>query len=191
MSDVVTLLDDPSARLTAAFDTVAVRMRGLDFVNPALQVEAVGFAPWEDHWLGVLVTPWFINLTLLPRDPGRWQPLPLGEKRKYGFPAGIYEFIGATDAVVGEYQSCSLFSPVLEFEDHATARLVAQLAREALFDPQNAEAPDYPEGNLAPAAAPAAGPGPLAELGKGVAAPLSKRDFLRGRVLGPGREPPG
>ena len=28
------------------------RMRGLAFVNPALRVEAVGFAPWQGSWLG-------------------------------------------------------------------------------------------------------------------------------------------
>ena len=24
-------------------------------------------APWRDHWLGVLITPWFMNLVLMPR----------------------------------------------------------------------------------------------------------------------------
>ena len=81
-----------------------------------------------------MVTPWFMNLALLPRDRARWQPLTIGDKRKYAFPAGVYEFIGATDAAIGDYQMCSLFSPVQEFEDQATARLVADLAREALFD---------------------------------------------------------
>ncbi|MBK8687897.1 MAG: [NiFe]-hydrogenase assembly chaperone HybE [Betaproteobacteria bacterium] len=189
MSEDVALRDDPSSRLTEAFRAVAARMRGLGFVNPALEVEAVGFAPWEDCWLGVMLTPWFMNLALLPRDPARWQPLAVGEKRSYCFPAGVYEFIGAVDAIVGDYQMCSLFSPVLEFDDQATARRVAELAREALLDAQNAEPHDYPEANLAPAA-PAA-PGPLAGMQARVEAPMSKRDFLRGRVLGPGRESPG
>ena len=38
-----------------------VTMQGLAIVNPALEVEAVGFAPWQDHWLGVMVTPWFMS----------------------------------------------------------------------------------------------------------------------------------
>ena len=45
-------LPDPSPRLEAAFRAVAVRMEGLAFVNPALEVAAVGFAPWASHWLG-------------------------------------------------------------------------------------------------------------------------------------------
>ncbi len=67
MSEPLPDAGDPSARLVAAFEAAAVRMRGLPIVNPALAVEAVGFAPWEGHWLGVMVTPWFINLTLLLR----------------------------------------------------------------------------------------------------------------------------
>jgi len=176
------LLPDPSPRLTAAFREVAERMRGLAFVNPALEVEAVGFAPWQGHWLGVMVTPWFMNLVLLPHDRRRWQPLPVGGKRKLHFPAGVYEFIGAADAQVGEHQTCSLFSPVLEFEDQAAARLVAQLARQALLDGANAEVPEYPKADLSPAAgaaaAPAGEPGPKRA--------VSKRDFLRGRLAGGG-----
>jgi [NiFe] hydrogenase assembly HybE family chaperone len=139
MTEAPPLLPDPSARLAVVFQAVAERMRGLDFVNPALEVEAVAFGAWEDHWLGVMVTPWFMNLALLPRDRARWQPLKIGDKRKYAFPAGVYEFIGATDPAIGDFQMCSLFSPVKEFEDQATARLVATLAREALFDAANAE----------------------------------------------------
>ena len=164
-------LPDPSQRLNVAFREAAKRMPG-NLVNPALEVEAVGFAPWEGHWLGVMVTPWFMNLVLLPRVQSRWQSLRPGDKRKLLFPAGVYEFIGASDANVGEYQSCSLFSPMGQFESHAAARLVAQLARQALLDAANAEpAADAPDGHrdAAPAPAPEA---------------ISKRDFLRGRFAG-------
>lgn len=161
------LAPDPSERLTSAFAAIAERMQGLDFFNPALRVEAVAFAPWEAHWLGVMVTPWFINLMLVPREAASWVPLRQGETRRYRFPAGDYDFIGARDATIGEYQMCSLFSPALEFADHESARLVAQLAREALFDPANAEQPAAEPGS--PLLAPDA--------------PLSKRDFLRGRFL--------
>jgi len=198
MNDLASLLPDPSPRLEAAFRAVAQRMTGLGFVNPALSVEAVGFAPWNGHWLGVLITPWFMSLTLAPRDRAVWLPLAQGEKRGYAFPAGEYEFIGASDDAAGEFQQCSLFSPLLEFEDHATARLVAELAREALFDAGHAEVPQMPAANLSPAAesasAPrvdAAAPGPLAKLEKKLDAPLSKRNFLRGRFLAGDRDDRG
>jgi [NiFe] hydrogenase assembly HybE family chaperone len=177
MNDDAPFLSDPSPRLEAAFRAAATRLTGLDFLNPALAVEAVGFAPWGGHWLGVLVTPWFMNLMLAPGDISLWQPLAQGEKRSYAFPAGTYEFIGAFEETAGEYQLCSLFSPVLEFEDHATARCVARLAREALFDPRNAEDSEFPAANLPPDG------GPLARLEGTLATTMSKQDFLHGRFL--------
>jgi [NiFe] hydrogenase assembly HybE family chaperone len=151
-------------------------------------VEAVGFAPWDEHWLGVMLTPWFMNLTLLPRNARAWQPLAIGAKRRYTFPAGEYEFVGANDAAVGAYQVCSLFSPMHEFADQETARLVATLAREALFDAANAAVAEMPAAGLSPAADPPAAPGPLAQLEQRLDAPLSKRNFLRGRFLGADRD---
>jgi [NiFe] hydrogenase assembly HybE family chaperone len=158
-------------------------MRGLPIVNPALDVEAVGFALWEGRWFGVLLTPWCMNLVLCPDDPAAWLPLAAGAKRRYRFPAGEFEFVGASDAALGDYQVCSLFSPVHEFADQASARLVAALARDALFDPAHAELPAPPFDDTSPAAADAT-PGPLARLEATLAMPLSKREFLRARFPG-------
>lgn len=171
-----TLLPDPSLSLEQAFSAVAQRMQGLGFVNPALRVQAVGFEPWEGLWLGVMVTPWSINLMLLPRDPAAWHPVHAGQKRRYEFPAGRYDFIDAVDPIVGEYRMCSLFSPALEFEDHAAAVLVAKLARAAIFDSANAGSNDT-------TVADEPSPVPLARLEERANAPMSKRDFLRGRFL--------
>ncbi len=170
---------DPSPALAAAARTAAARMAGLSFVNPALAVEAVGFAPWNGHWLGVLLTPWSMNLVLAPRDRALWPDVAQGAKLRLRFPAGDYDFVGARDDEAGETLVCSLFSPVLEFEDQATARLVAELALEALFDPAHAEA-----ANGAPADA-----RPLAAIERSLDAPLSRRDLLRGRFKDGSREP--
>lgn len=151
--------ENPAPRLEAAFRAIAAeRMRGLPVVNEALEVEAVGFAPWDAHWLGVLVTPWCMNLVLLPRESARWASLPPGKKAAYRFPAGDYEFVAGHESAVGAYQACSLFSPMFEFADHAAARLTAQVALAALFDAGHADA-SHP-----PPAAP----------------PLTKRAFLGG-----------
>jgi len=174
MHDALWLGPDPSNALEATYRQVAeTRMHGLPFVNPVLAVEAVGFAPWEGRWLGVMVTPWFINLVQAPLDPAQWRSLGQGEKLRYRFPAGDYEFIGAIEPGVGEFQLCSLFSPVLEFEDQATARFVAERARAALLDAANSDAhvADSPR------------PGPVAQVRKALAGPMSRRDLLRGRFL--------
>jgi [NiFe] hydrogenase assembly HybE family chaperone len=181
---------DASTRLTSAFRAAAARMDGLAFVNPALEVEAVGFALWNGRWLGVMVTPWFMNLTLVRADPAAWRPLAVGAKRRYRFPAGDYEFIGAHDSAIGDYQVCSLFSPMQDFADHATARLVAELARAALFDPANAEVHEPSTTNRSPGDAEVP-PGPLARLETELGAPMSKRDFVRGRFLGGDRDDRG
>lgn len=164
-------LGAPPERLAAAFCAIhATRMRGLPFVNERLAVEAIGFRPWNGRWLGVLLTPWFMSLVLLPDDaPGaRWQALQPGACAAYEFPAGVFEFIGGREEAIGEFQSCSLFSPVFEFADQETARRAAEAALAALFDAQNRR--ERGVDSPAPAA-------------------VSKRDLLRGRWAGRGGWP--
>lgn len=177
---------DPSTGLVTAFRAAATRMRGLAFVNPNLDVAAIGFAPWSGHWLGVLLTPWFMNLVLAPREPDRWIDVAPGATRHYAFPAGDFEFIGARDDAVGVYQMCSLFSPVQEIADQETALLVAQLARDALFDAANAPAHAMPAGVLTPPAEPR-----HRALEEKLATPMSRRDLLRGRFVPPEHDPRG
>jgi [NiFe] hydrogenase assembly HybE family chaperone len=60
---------DPSPRLEAAFVRIQRdAMAGVPMLHPALRVQALGFARWEGHWLGALVTPWFLNLVLVPGE---------------------------------------------------------------------------------------------------------------------------
>jgi [NiFe] hydrogenase assembly HybE family chaperone len=143
MNDVT---DTPvaAARLEALFGAIHDRrMRGLPFVNEALRVEAVGFRRWEGRWLGVLITPWFMSLVLLPDESGRWDSVPVRETRRYAFPAGEFEFIGGFEPSFGEYQSCSLFSPVFEFLQHDVAQATAEAALAALLEPPR---PSRPQG---------------------------------------------
>lgn len=177
-------LPDPSNRLEAAFARVhAERMQGLAFVNPALRVEAVGFAPWRHYWLGVMLTPWAMNLLLAPREIDRWRSLPAGEKRRYVFPAGEFDFIGARDDAIGEYLICSLYSPVLEFADHATARETARIARTALFDAAHADEEPAPGATRRePAESSAAAAAPLAQLEAQLATPISRRNLVHGHL---------
>jgi [NiFe] hydrogenase assembly HybE family chaperone len=186
MPEAAALLPDPSSKLEDGYRAAHVRMRGLPFVNAALSVEAVAFAPWREHWLGVLVTPWCMNLVLAPRDRRAWTSLAIGGERRYAFPAGDYVFIGAGDEIAGEHQICSLFSPVQQFEDHDSARLVATLARAALLGPAHAAPRPTPDDGRAAASA-----GPLARIEADLAAPLSKRDFLRARFIGGDRDDRG
>lgn len=161
--------DDPSPLLEAAFRRIeAEAMADVPILNPALRVEAVGFRRWQGHWLGVLITPWFMNLVLAPGEAGRWQSVVAGERLLRKFPAGDFAFLGSEEPEVGEFQSCSLFSPMGRFASQAEAREVALVALEALqSDP----------------AASATAPGKKAFENPKQAAlerPMSKREFLAG-----------
>ena len=174
-------LPSPAAAVERRFaEILAGPMRDVPILNHALRVQAVGFRPWAAHWLGVLVTPWFMSLMLFPRERAACHPVGERETRQHVFPAGVFEFIGNRDAVLGDYQACSLFSPVFEFADHDTAVSTAQASLRALFDAASRLGSDVPEGAAAPPEPPPAPPG---------AAGLSKRDFLRGGVRQAPREP--
>jgi [NiFe] hydrogenase assembly HybE family chaperone len=105
----------------------ATRMQGVPVQNPALRVQAVGFAPQADidgeYLLGILVTPWFMNLVCLPLalPISGEAPLGVGQKAKRQIGSETFEFIGAHEDGVGAFTCCSLFSPMFEFVDHAAA----------------------------------------------------------------------
>lgn len=125
-------------RLTDVFARIqAERMDGVPILNPRLEVEVLGVREWNGHWLALLVTPWFINLLLLPSAPEpeqAWRALAPGASATHRFPAGPFGFIVGEEEGLGRYQMCSLFSPVIEFQDQAAARIAGRAALEALFD---------------------------------------------------------
>jgi len=138
--------DDPSAWLEAHYRAVyAERMADLPFVNAALQVEAVGFDRLRGDWLGVMVTPWFINLFLLNGGGELWGDIPAGQRRYLELPCGTLQFLADDDPVLGPYQYCPLIAPVSEVADMAVARQAAVDALATVFSrpaPPPAEAPE-------------------------------------------------
>ena len=146
------------ARLEAAFREIhTAQMRGMPIVNDALAVKAVGFRRHDERWLGALVTPWFLNLVLLPGEGDDWSDLVPGAKELVEFPSGRYEFVHANRKGVGAYKACSLFSPMFEFASMLQATETASAALVALFDPsiredgaQTAEIRRRREAELAP-----------------------------------------
>jgi len=126
---------EATKRLVADFSEVwHAKMRGMPIVNKALSVEAVGFRRHEGMLLGVLVSPWFMNLILLP-DGDDWSGLTPTTKEVIRFPSGNYEFLHNTREITGGYKACSLFSPMSEFASQKDACDVARAVMEALFDP--------------------------------------------------------
>src|SRR5450830_399688 len=127
-------MSNPATRLQAIFENIAAtRMIGVPILNPAIHVEAVGFHEWEGRWIGVLVTPWMINLVLMPGVEAPLEPLLQGENKTWRFPSGAYEFMGLNEPELGTCHICPLISPVAEFATHDDALAVAREVAESLF----------------------------------------------------------
>jgi [NiFe] hydrogenase assembly HybE family chaperone len=132
-----TPLPNPEASLARIFRRVAAEgMAGMPLGNPALEVEAVGFRQTENgHWLGVLITPWAVDLLLLPATSSSWPDKAAGETQCWRFPSGVYEFLAASHEELGSYHLCSLFSPPHQFTSQEAARQTAQAILSGLFIP--------------------------------------------------------
>ena len=113
------------------------KMRDVPIVNKLLHVQAVGFQMHEGRPLGVLISPWFMNLVQLPAEGEDWSALVPGAKEVIGFASGEYEFIHNVREMVGGYKACSLFSPMGEFRNQAQAVDVARAVMVALFQDEH------------------------------------------------------
>jgi len=123
-----------STDLAARFSDIhKQRMQGLPFINAQLEVEAIGFREFQDFEIGVLITPWFMNLILLPSADVRTS-IDQGHRINACFPSGDIEFTAAQDEELGLYFSAVLFSTVTDIPDHATARDLATEVMKGLFE---------------------------------------------------------
>ena len=176
------------------------RMEGVPVLNDRLKVKMIDFQQWKDYQLGILITPWFMNLILLPDLNTDGKPPKVGIKQTKVFPSGAYEFIVGFEDDLGFYLSCSLFSPMFEFEDQAAAELTAQEALLAIMDEDNVDAESQSRDTEIEQIW--AGEKPIPEkadslfteqdkvenvdrksLSDRIKEPTSRRDFLRGKVF--------
>ncbi|WP_432474063.1 [NiFe]-hydrogenase assembly chaperone HybE [Amphritea sp. HPY] len=132
-------------------DILHQQMEGVALVNQRLDVAAIGFrellndsvnradgVSFDDaEQIGVLLTPWFMNLMLLPGSSEQWTEQLAGTKTTRRLPSGRYEFIYGWDPVLGGYGMCALFSPMFEFDSQQQAVATADEVLHALFDQHN------------------------------------------------------
>lgn len=131
---------NPSARLREVFSRIqAERMADVPLLNPALTVETVGFRLWQDSWLGVLITPWSMNLLALA-GVTPFAPLGAHAVDSLTLPDGAVGFHGAFEPALGHYRQASLFSPMWQFANQDAARATAEEVMNLLFPA--APAPD-------------------------------------------------
>ena len=108
------------------------RMQGLPFVNDALEVEAVGFRDHDGHSIGVLISPWFMNLVLLP-GTDEWSDCVQGSIRRLEFPGEAIDFNVCHDEELGTYLTAVLFRTVADFPKQQTAVEIGQQVMKKLF----------------------------------------------------------
>jgi len=133
-------------------------MRDLPIYNEALGVEAVGFRRFNGTIVGVMVTPWFMNV-VMPPSAARDGP---AATMRIRFPAGDIEFTLSEVGQVGRIASCSLFSPMFQFADMAAARATAEAALAELMLPADSEE--------------------AVRRREPATAPIDRRNFLRGAL---------
>ncbi len=108
-------------------------MQGIPILNPAIKVQALGFQKFKGRLLGVLITPWLMNVVMLPREDEDWSEIKLGQKRPHTFPSGVRKFMLNEIDGIGVCQTHSLYSPMREFRSHEEALMVARKFLDSLM----------------------------------------------------------
>jgi len=129
MNNIVTSLVDRFRQIGTE------RIVGLPIYNDALHVEAIEFQPCAGGQIGVLVTPWFMNIMLLPDDTSAYQHQELGEKVKYQLVSGEHEFVIGEDEQVGRYLFRTVTSPTHCYKKQIAAVNSGSNALKALLTP--------------------------------------------------------
>ena len=135
------------AALRTLYEHVAAtRMADIPILHPRLAVHAEGFEaePGGRVALGVLLTPWFMNLVRLPLA-GDEPMAASGVTATRAVGGERLDFIGAFEEGFGRYEACSLFSPMFEFEDQAAAVATARAVLAELRKPPPPPPADAPQ----------------------------------------------
>ena len=113
--------------LIERFGQIDAEMRDLPIYNDKIAIEAIGFRPFgDDALLGVVLTPWFMNMIVLPINPAPMEMAEIGRVVSVELPAGQRSFTIGGDEAIGLYRFLSLQSPVLGFTLPGQARAAAQ-----------------------------------------------------------------
>ncbi|WP_405221429.1 [NiFe]-hydrogenase assembly chaperone HybE [Lentisalinibacter sediminis] len=129
-------------RLLTLYRATEPRMRDLPFYNDRLSIEAVGFRDWEGHRLGILITPWFMNLILLPGAEDDWSAVEQGDQSDWHLPSETVRFTANRSEADGQvFLAAPVFTNVIGVPDHEAAKNISdQVLKSLLAKPGSAEA---------------------------------------------------
>lgn len=200
------ILQAKVALLGTTFNTIyKERMNDIPIVNDDIKVHVVGFQQWQNSYLCIMITPWFMNLMLLPGETENWDDKHETTSESHTFPSGNYQFHVGFEPDIGKYQMCSLFSPMFDFADNAAAVETAEVAVKELMNIENIEQNDIDSAQIqaiwdgteehpdkiaareAAAKIKADAP-PRKPLKERINEPVSRRQLLRGALMLEGEE---
>jgi [NiFe] hydrogenase assembly HybE family chaperone len=124
MGVIMTDLETLTQQIEYVFQRIErEQMQDIPLLNPALSVQTVGFQRYQGRSLGVLITPWMMNLLMFPADDEEWSELKLGDKQHHRLPANEYRFMVNEIDGIGICLTHSIYSPMGEFmnQEHAVA----------------------------------------------------------------------
>jgi len=132
-ADAACVLAERVSALEAAFSRIAQeRMAGVAMLHPRVRVQATPFVALDaQSSVGILITPWFMNLLWLPIL--RSDECQIGSKTTRHIGEYAVELTTAFEPAVGGFEVCSIYSPLTLFEDHAAVYETAQTIMRTLL----------------------------------------------------------
>ena len=123
-----------SEQIEQTFNKIHIEnMQGIPILNPAIEVQALGFQEIDGRVLGIIITPWLMNVVILPAEDEDWSHMQLGDKRPHEFASRTYKFMLNEIDGIGLCQTHSLYSPMREFRSHQQAVAAAQAFLDGLM----------------------------------------------------------
>lgn len=113
---------DAAVTLLQTFEHILQEnMQGIPILNKKLHVQTLGFQMYNGRIIGIVITPWLMNLIMLPNEDDDWNELELGKKMPVKFPSTSYKFMVNEINGIGKCKTHSMYSPMHEFtsQDHA------------------------------------------------------------------------
>lgn len=129
--------EDPGDALLRHFDRVhRERMVGLPFLNPRLSVVVAACVRHAGDWLAGVVTPWSLQLVLLPGGGNLWRDTASGARQVLQFPVGELVFIGDEgECDLPAFLYCPLIAPVEHITEPEAAVAILRDALDAVLTP--------------------------------------------------------
>lgn len=111
--DITGYDEPPIELLESSFREIAKKeMQALPFYRENIPVKAGGFTLFEKQWIGTILTPWMLELIVLPGPSQEWPRRKIGERIALALPCGQVKFVVGELANGAQYLACSLMSPL-------------------------------------------------------------------------------